>query len=254
MTRRICLVGCLACAFFATPARLSADNSCFSTYAAGLGALRIVVCVSAHGNLVHFEAPSGVVQVIGGEGYALCLDGAMPSYDAGDVELGFGPATIVQPNGPNTFPLTIIRDTVDGSLRLEQTLSPRLDRGHFQVFMRVANIGATTRTGVKLARYAHLSGGDSALNRFQVTHDSAGGSGERPSGVFGLLLTALSFDVPHTAAAEPVDAWALSREGCAAAGTVAPEEQADGVVWITYNIGTLKPRGGKRVKASYWRY
>jgi hypothetical protein len=38
-------------------------------------------------------------------------------------ESGFGAAIINQPNGANTFPLTITPDTTDGFFRLQQTFS-----------------------------------------------------------------------------------------------------------------------------------
>ena len=57
-----------------------------------------------------------------GEGYRVCVGtGGVTKFghDAGLQEAGFGPPTINQPNGPNPFPLTVTRNTTDGSSERE---------------------------------------------------------------------------------------------------------------------------------------
>src|SRR5262245_28298059 len=104
-----------------------ASTTCDNQLTFGTGPNRITICVSDHGNLVGFESPGSRehirVETIG-EGYVVCSDDLPPffsAYDAGFDESGWGAPTKNQPRGPNTFPLTIIRTTADGSFKLKQT-------------------------------------------------------------------------------------------------------------------------------------
>src|SRR4029077_13967785 len=101
-----------------------ADNDCFASLSSGSGLTLMKVCISKDGNLTKFESPAGFDQIGLGnlwrDGYSICT-GNLPNfpnvpegYDAGASEAGFGAPVIVQPNGPNTLPLTITRTTTDG--------------------------------------------------------------------------------------------------------------------------------------------
>ena len=64
----------------------------------------------------HISSAKGLFRF---EGYVVCGSGAN-AWDAGPSESGWGSPTISQPNGANTVPLTITRDTTNGKLRLTQ--------------------------------------------------------------------------------------------------------------------------------------
>jgi hypothetical protein len=100
--------------------------SCFSTHTSGSGTTFVKVCFSNHGNLVQFESPAGFEHIrVGsfGEGYVVCSGTTAHGFDAGSTEAGFGAPTISQPNGANTFPLTITRTTTNGVFQLRQTFA-----------------------------------------------------------------------------------------------------------------------------------
>jgi hypothetical protein len=112
-----------------------ASTSCDTVLTSGSGATLEIVCISNEGNLVRFESPSGFEQIgqsdLLREGYAIC-SGNLPTfpntpegYDDGDVsEEGlFGPATVIQPGGTDTLPLTIVRTTTSGTYELTQSFA-----------------------------------------------------------------------------------------------------------------------------------
>lgn len=112
-----------------------ASNSCDTALNFGSGATLMNVCISNEGNIVSFESPSGFQQIgpstLYRDGYAIC-SGNLPTfpnvpqgYDPGDVsaEAGFGAATVTQPNGPNTLPLTIVRNSSSGNYKLTQSFA-----------------------------------------------------------------------------------------------------------------------------------
>jgi hypothetical protein len=76
---------------------------------------------------------------------------------------GFGPPVIDQPNGPNTFPLTITRPTADGIFSLAQTFSWDTVEKDVSISATVTNLTATAGSGVRLVRYfdyvSDLNGG-----------------------------------------------------------------------------------------------
>ena len=107
-----------------------AGNDCFALLGSGSGLTLMQVCISKDGNLTKFESPAGFDQIGQGnlfrDGYSICT-GNLPNFqtvpegcDAGS-EAGFGAPVIVQPNGPNTLPLTITRTTNDGVYQLKQS-------------------------------------------------------------------------------------------------------------------------------------
>src|SRR6266566_3778785 len=131
MVKCVCLVVLMGWAFAA-----KASNSCDTLLTFGSGATLTKVCISNEGNIVKFESPAGFEQIgqlnTFRDGYAMC-SGNLPTwanvpegYDAGDVsvEAGLGPPTVIQPGGPNTLPLTIIRD----SLRRLITITMKVTR------------------------------------------------------------------------------------------------------------------------------
>jgi hypothetical protein len=186
------------------------SNACFSSHNFGSGAKTMNICISEHGNVVKFEAPAGVHQIgqanLFRDGYALCT-GSPPAktyYDTGAIEAGFGPSTIIQPNGPNTFPLTIMRDTTDGVWRLSQKYTRDTKERDLTIDIILTNLSASTQPVVRLQR-AFEGDVDNNTNTnafFGRTHDSVWEWVEtldtdgRPQG-HGLMLSNLSLGTDH---------------------------------------------------------
>jgi hypothetical protein len=82
-------------------------------------------------------------------------------------------ATIVQPNGPNTFPLQIVRPTSNGIWTLTQTFSRNTAVQTIKVVMQLKNNSATTRTAF-LERYADVDAdGSRTVNYSDTGRNSA---------------------------------------------------------------------------------
>lgn len=139
----------------ATPA--GADNTIFTCHQAGTGPHWLKACISRAGNMLHFEFPAGEDQLFH-EGYAVCYN--FPNqpnkvaYDSGFGSGGWGPATINQPGGVNTFPLTITRTTTDGALRLQQKFTwESADKHGILIEMKLTNTSGQTLNFQALSRY-----------------------------------------------------------------------------------------------------
>jgi hypothetical protein len=196
-----------------------ASDTCFSTYTSGSGSTLMVICISDHGNLVRLESPATFEQIdqtsLGNhrDGYAIC-PGSPPNpsnggYDAGGVEGGFGPPTISQPNGANTFPLTIIRDTTSGIYRLTQKFSQNTSEKEVAITMTLKRLSAAdcnpncASVPMRLSRYfpGDVDNESSGNGYFARTKDSVwewveNAPIDRPEG-HGLLLENRSFGVDH---------------------------------------------------------
>src|SRR5215472_1883892 len=99
---------------------LELASTCYSTYTAGAGVKSLSFCITSTGNIMQLQNPAGYYY-ISSEGYALCSSydpsdtAPLPvAYDAAYFESDWGSPTITQPNGPNTFPLTIVRVSTGG--------------------------------------------------------------------------------------------------------------------------------------------
>jgi hypothetical protein len=166
-----------------------AHNDCFTLLSSGAGPTLMTVCISQHGNLSKFESPAGFDQIGLGnlwrDGYSICT-GNLPDfpnvpegYDAGANEAGFGAAVIVQPNGPNTLPLTITRTTTDGVYELKQSYAQDTTKRDIVITMKItrrsnADCGANGCPPVRLARYfeGDVDNNQSANARFAQDTDS----------------------------------------------------------------------------------
>jgi hypothetical protein len=102
------------------PAPIKDASTCFASYTAGSGPTFLSFCVTNTGNIMQLQSPAGVYH-ISSEGYAVCSSydpsnlAPLPvAYDAAYFESDWGAPTITQPNGPNTFPLTIVRSSTGG--------------------------------------------------------------------------------------------------------------------------------------------
>src|SRR5262249_18363379 len=100
-------------------------------------------CVSARGNITHFESPFGLTHITGNEGYVLCVDNDRRiglAFDAGLAQDGWGAPTVSQPSGPGTLPLVVTRTSEDGRVQLTQTFTRNVAERGVDVKMDVKNL------------------------------------------------------------------------------------------------------------------
>jgi hypothetical protein len=126
----------------ATPA---ASADCFATFPSGAGPTAFNFCITQNGNTLSLESPAGAEHIRVGvfmEGYTICDHTLGLHYsDLGDYSRNgtFSAPTITQPNGPNTFPLTITRNTWDSIYTLKQTFSRNVQDRSVRVTMSLIN-------------------------------------------------------------------------------------------------------------------
>jgi hypothetical protein len=193
ITKILQVLGCAVLLFAALNAR--ADENCSSTYNSSSGEDLFNVCVSVDGNIPFFESPFGQFRLLAEEGYAIATGCGTSTpvthgYDAGKPAAGFGPSTVVQPNGANTFPLTITRDTTDGVFRLQQSFSRDTTNKGFTITMKLTNLSSSSVSNVFLTRYFTDA---VTQSRFIRTVDSVSGWLG-----YGLMLTDLTFSKTGT--------------------------------------------------------
>jgi hypothetical protein len=169
------------------------SDTCFSTYASGSGPTYFKWCVTENGNVVSIESPKGIEHIRGAniqEGYSICdFTPITPLYywdfaDAGDSGNWNAPV-IVQPNGPNTFPLTIQRRTADGMFELDQKFSQNTAERIITIKMTVYETGCigTCGAGLYVFRYANIDANNTNMNWFDQGADSAWGYNSGSPGV-----------------------------------------------------------------------
>jgi hypothetical protein len=218
-----------------------------STFSCGSGAGLMQFSISTHGNLVSFTSPKGS-QHINSEGYVLC-DANTEGFDSGRFESGCGDATVSQPNGANTFPLTITRNC--GCIQFKQAFSAQdCTEKDFTITMTAKNVCSFTLPNVRITRYFD---GDIDLTEdddlYIQTPDSVAGIG-----LHGLSLTALDFAASHSTAIELFEDWnSGGREKCEATGTP-PSGRNDFVGRVEYSLGDLAPAASKTRKVTYRRF
>lgn len=246
-----------------------ASDNCFSTHTSGSGAGLMRICISDHGNLAQLESPDGVEHIgIGqlAEGYILCTapNGTdfAHGFDSGAWEDGFAAPTISQPNGPNTFPLTITRNTTDGAFRLEQQFFRDAAERDVVIQMKVTNISGTLQQNVRITRYF-----DARLNNFNTQESYAYAQHSVwawPTGFTNaaeaLLLTPLTLNVPfHGPNLETLTDWdpgglpGNGRFRCVLLNDAGsgPTPHGDFVGRIFHIVGTLNPGQSRTVKVQY---
>lgn len=246
------------------------SSTCFATVTSGVGPNQIKLCISNHGNIIDFESPQGKENMTPGtdkwgDGYVLCSTNnntanAVNGYDAGNAELGWGNVTTIQPNGLNTLPLTVTRQTTNGRFELKQVFTWDTNEKDVTITMTLKNISGINIDGIRLARYfdADLSG-DTSDDRFDKTDDSVwgrdGGSG---SGQFGLMLTALTFNQAHSTAVETFSNWVINGGGlasvCVPQAVSVPTSPGNYVGRLTYFMPPLAAGESKTVKLLYRRF
>jgi len=227
----------------AAPA-LAAATDCFATFTSGAGAQAFTFCVTQNGNVLRFESPAGVEHIRNGvflEGYSICDHTLGRSYfDLAEyVPNGeFGAPTIVQPNGPNTLPLTITRTTWDSIYTLKQTFGRNGTDRSVTVTMSVTNNDITfvaPRT-ISVWRAVDWDMNGSFLNWGGSTLDSAFAwnnvvANSLPGS--GGIVTTLSPTIPHTAG---ITSFGVGDPGCPDFGDVGRPRVDDVVAWVGHHF------------------
>jgi len=212
------------------------------------------LCLSDHGNVTRFESPTGIQQIAGGEeGYILCdaTTGAV-YHDTGTIEDGFGPPTIIQPNGLNSFPFTVVRTTVDGQFTLTLTFTRGRGRTTSDRELRIqTDVGNNTAIShqLQVTRYVNADiNGTPDHDIFGRTRDSVlawESASEVGNGANGLEMTSRAW----TAATRPnasVEEYPGTRTACGATSLVTPTHGTNLVGELTHS-GLVGPMGmGKK--------
>lgn len=166
----------------------AAPYSCQSTYTSGTGQTYLSFCVTQNGNLANFNSPYAYSQLYANaEGYAVCdYDSNYSYYDWGQYgdSGNWLSSTITQPNGPNTFPLTIKRTTSDGNWTLTQVFSRNTTNPSVNIKMTLRNNSVVGRTAYFM-RYADIDADSKTFNEFDGGRGSVWGY---QSGSTGLMM------------------------------------------------------------------
>lgn len=180
--------------------------ACQSTFTSGSGQTYLSFCVTQNGNLGTFYSPSNYRQLYpGAEGYAIC-DWTNNNYSYRDFGL-YGDSgnwlnsTIVQPNGPNTFPLTIKRTTSDGIWTLTQVFSRSTTTPSVKITMTLRNNSGVGRSAY-FERFADIDAWGISFNEFDGATASVWGY---QSGGNGLMMRE---SWPYS-----IGTWVLSSRG-----------------------------------------
>lgn len=165
-----------------------APYACQSTYTSGSGQTYLSFCVTQNGNLADFVSPSPYKQMYANaEGYAVCdYDYNYSYYDWGQYgdSGNWSNSTVTQPNGPNTFPLTIKRNTSNGQWTLTQVFSRSTATPSVKIAMTLKNNTGVTKTAYFM-RFADIDADDKTSNEFDGGRSSIWGY---QSGSTGLMM------------------------------------------------------------------
>jgi hypothetical protein len=210
------------------------------------------VCISDHGNVVQFESPVGIQQIGGNEeGYILCDQTTGVVYhDTGTLENGFGPSTVIQPRGLNTFPYAVVRTTTDGRFTLTQhfTLENGTSERQLKLLIDIQNNTSTTHN-LAITRYVNIDvNGAPANDIFDRSRESLV-AWEDPSevgdGANGLMLVSLESEPGKLPRAPAVEEYPGTRTACNASSLTTPTHGTNLVGTLTHErvvlpLGTHK--------------
>ncbi|MBZ5686043.1 MAG: hypothetical protein LAP86_13505 [Acidobacteriia bacterium] len=101
-----------------------ASTTCSFSYSSGPLTTFTRYCLSANGNIVQFDSPSGFEYISNGgplEGYGICdVNPNVAYYDYASTDSGnWGPTTVTSPNATTQV---FVRTTADGIWQLKQTI------------------------------------------------------------------------------------------------------------------------------------
>ena len=173
-------------------------TTCSSTYTSGFEDSFFQWCLTSNGNIASWKAPNEHIRV-GSilEGYQVCdVTPNVGYYDYAQVESGnWKAATLTQPNGPNTFPVTVKRTTGDGHFTLTQKFAQDTDKRMVTITMMIKN-NTTAHHDVLVYRFADLDINGNFTNTLDNGVDSAWGY---DSGTFGVHLVLQTNDFGNAA-------------------------------------------------------
>ena len=175
------------------PLSPDATITCSSTYTSGFEDHFFKWCLTANGNIAQLQSSVFEHIRVGSvlEGYQICdLTGGNVGYsDYAQVESGnWKVATLTQPNGPNTFPVTVKRTTGDGHFTLTQKFAQDTDKRIVTITMIIKN-NTTLHHDVNVYRFADLDIDEVFTNTFDNGVDSAWGYNPGTRGVSLVLQT-----------------------------------------------------------------
>jgi hypothetical protein len=236
-----------AAAGFVNPA----STTCLSTYSSGSGPTFFQWCVTSNGNIVSIQSPQDEEHIFEGtvgEGYQICDQNVSYRDYAGYGDSGNWKTSVVtQPNGPNTFPLTIKRTTSDGKYVLTQKFNQVPANFTVTIAMTVKN-NTTSPVALNVYRFADLDidqAGSFAEDWFDQGANAAWGYLPFADGI--MLSTSTNTTAFHFASvtkAVPSD--------CSFPSATTPAH-IDGGVYLVHEI-SLAARASTTFNLSYRRF
>lgn len=177
--------------------------TCSFAYSSGPLATFTRYCLSANGNIVQFDSPSGFEFIANAvmEGYGICdVTPNVSYYDYASIDSGNWGATTV--TVPNATTRQFVRTTSDGFWQLTQTIKQikanASGPGSVKITMALKNLSTISRN-VTLLRIANVNSGPVATNdEFVSSFNSA--FGQEPGASWGLGLTTNTFTFAHNGA------------------------------------------------------
>jgi hypothetical protein len=168
----------------------AASPECLSTFTVGPND---VACITNHGNVGMWKSYGGQSH-FQDEGYVICdLTTGVRYMDVGSFEDGWQTASISQPNGPNTFPLAIQRQTSpDGWWLLTQKFVRNATTSELTITMILKNTTASYARSVRILRRADLMMNGQFGNYVDRTVDSVWVRANSGIGAIGLRATPLT--------------------------------------------------------------
>jgi hypothetical protein len=178
------------------------STECLFTFTSGKDFASLRYCVTANGNIVQFEVPSGTSLIATddlGEGYGVCDTTTGTEYtdyggfgDSGN----WGAATVMSHDAKS---VKIARTTADGNWTLTQTITQVTGPPSAKIAMALTNNSSVSRLAF-LLRYADVDADGLALNSLDGTNNSAFGWNSISSGgLFGLVLQEIGAARPNSA-------------------------------------------------------
>ena len=178
-----------------------ASTTCSYSYFSGPLTTFTRYCLSANGNIVQFDSPSGFEYINNGgllEGYGICdVTPNVAYYDYASTDSGnWGPTTVTTPNATTQV---FLRNTADGIWQLKQTIvqlkASAAATGSVKITMALKNLSTVSRN-VTLLRIANVNNGPVPTNDEFVSSFNAA-FGQEPGASWGLGLTTNTFTFAH---------------------------------------------------------
>jgi hypothetical protein len=236
----------------------------FREFNFGTGQSFFSIRLSDDGNIIWLRSPNQITHIDDQEGYVVCGTGVATAYDANwfNDESGWGQSSVMQCGGPGTLPITVTRQTLDGTLELKQTIDWNPQEKEVFFTMTLKNISGAQLTNVKLARY--FNGDISRVNNspgvdndddiYDRDTDAVWGKDNGAgAGHHSVVLLAQTPGLSHTAAVESKASFDITKSTCTPIAEPVPTAPGDYTGRLTYNLGTFNPGVSRTVKYIYRR-